>query len=85
MVRSRRRLRSLTVLAAGRTLRTWAEDETSDLLDAAAPRADLIAYRARVAGAAGEAEFLRVVVEDEAGGREVRTIPVPRAGTGDDE
>ncbi len=77
VVRTRRPLRALTVLAGAQVLRTWAEDETSDLLDTSGPKTRLIAYRARVEDGAGRADYLRVLVEDEGGGREVRTIPSP--------
>ena len=76
-VRSRRRLRSVVVMAGDSVLREWSEDETIDLLVDTPSGDDLTVYRATVKDAESAGEYLRVLVEDEAGGREVRTIPAP--------
>ena len=49
--------------------------ETSQLVNDAS-RSDVTVYTARVPVPAGTRGLLRVVAEDEAGGREVRSIPV---------
>ncbi len=72
---SRRRLRSLDVRIGDRVLRSWAERETATLIDASAARGELTVYRARVEIPAGAEELVRVIAEDEAGGREVRSVP----------
>jgi hypothetical protein len=76
-IESRRRLRSLSVRSGDTVLREWAERETSELVNDAS-RPDVTVYTARVPVPAGTRGLLRVVAEDEAGGREVRSIPVER-------
>jgi len=75
-VSTRRRLRSLDVRSGDTVLSEWAERGTSVLIDAAASTPELTVYRARVEPPAGASGLIRVVAEDEAGGREVRSIPV---------
>ena len=74
-IETRRRLRSLEVRTGGTVLRQWAERETATLVSDAT-RPEVTVYTARVAIPAGTTGLLRVVAEDEAGGREVRSIPV---------
>ncbi len=78
-VESRRRLRSLDVRAGGTLLRGWAEREIAALAGEA--RDGVRVYTARVAIPPATRGLIRVVAEDEAGGREVRSIPVTAAST----
>ncbi len=81
-VATRRRLRSLEVYSGERLLRGWAEREMQTLVDAAASRPDETVYAARVDVPPDARDAIRVVAEDEAGGREVRTLPSTGAGGG---
>lgn len=77
-IETRRRLRSLEVRSGDALLREWAERETAALVSDAS-RADVTVYTARVPVPPGTRGLLRVLAEDEAGGREVRSIPVEDA------
>lgn len=74
-VSSRRRLRSLDVRSGDTVIGQWAERETAQLVDETASTPELTVYRARVTAPPGATGLVRVVAEDEAGGREVRSIP----------
>jgi len=70
---SRRRLRSLVVEAAGKAVETWAE---SGLVEDADSGPDRFVYRRSVSVSAAKGTQVRVVADDEEGGREVRTIVI---------
>lgn len=71
-VTTRRQLRSLEVFADGKLVRAWAETE---LVPESGATAERRVYRRAVPVPAAGAD-VRVVAEDEAGGREVRTVRV---------
>ncbi|MCG3134822.1 MAG: hypothetical protein HMLKMBBP_02204 [Planctomycetes bacterium] len=75
-VASRRALRSLEVFADGARTQGWVETELAPEPSSAPDR---IEYRRTAKVPAGAAE-VRVVVTDEAGGREVRTLVLARGG-----
>ena len=77
---SRRQLRSIEVYADGKLVRTWAETE---LVADKESTAELRVYKRSVpigakapAGTPRAHAEVRVIAEDEAGGREVRTITI---------
>jgi hypothetical protein len=70
---SRRRLRSLVVEAGGKPVQAWAE---SALVEDAESGADRFVYKRSVAVAAAAGAQIRVIAEDEGGGREVRTLVI---------
>jgi hypothetical protein len=70
-VTSRRRLRSLDVEVDGKPVRSWAETGLVEDKDSAADR---FVYRRVVDGIARPGALVHVIAEDEAGGREVRTV-----------
>ena len=70
-VTSRRRLRSLEVEIAGKPAAAWAETALVEDKDSTAER---FVYRRSVKLDATAGTAVRVVAEDEAGGREVRTL-----------
>ncbi len=70
-VSSRRRLRSLEVEADGRSVATWAETGLVEEKDSTPER---FVYRRDVAVKAKPGAQVRVIADDEAGGREVRTL-----------
>jgi hypothetical protein len=75
---TRRKLRSLEVESEGRRLALWAETELEPAADSTPERS---VYRRTVplpAATAGATQLVRVVAEDEAGVREVRTVAVER-------
>jgi hypothetical protein len=68
---SRRRLRSLEIAVGGKPLRTWAE---TGLLEEKESTAERFVYRRSLEVPAAAGAQVRVIAEDEAGGREVRTL-----------
>jgi hypothetical protein len=68
---SRRRLRSLDVESGGKMLASWAETGLVEEKDSTAER---FVYRRSVKVNAPAGTQVRVIAEDEAGGREVRTL-----------
>jgi hypothetical protein len=72
-VASSRRLRSLQIDVDGKTVRTWAETGLVEDKDSTAER---FVYRRAVDVPAKEGAQVHVIAEDEAGGREVRTLVI---------
>lgn len=72
-VESRRRLRSLAVEVDGRPAQLWAE---TGLVEDAGSAADRFLYQRSFSLASAKGRSVRVVAEDEAGGREVRTLVI---------
>jgi hypothetical protein len=72
-VASRRRLRSLAVEVDGTVVRTWAE---TGLVEDADSTPERFSYRRTVEPSAKAGASVRVIAEDEGGGREVRTLVI---------
>jgi hypothetical protein len=72
-VASRRRLRSLAIEAGGKSVAAWAE---SALVEDKESTSERFVYRRSVPVAAGSGTPVRVIAEDEGGGREVRTLVI---------
>ena len=68
---SRRRLRSLEFESAGKTVQTWAE---TGLVEERESTPDRFVYRRTVKLTVPAGTQVRVIAQDEAGGREVRTL-----------
>ncbi|MCE9638486.1 MAG: hypothetical protein K8T90_22525 [Planctomycetes bacterium] len=71
VVGTRRQLRSIDVFADGKLVKSWAE---TDLVPEKDSTDERHVYRRSVPAAPGARSEVRVVAEDESGGREVRTI-----------
>ena len=72
-IASRRRLRSLTVEVDGKPVKTWAE---SGLVEDKDSTPDRFSYHRDVVVPEADGAHVRVIAEDEGGGREVRTLVI---------